>query len=85
MKSTGFVPLKPSNLPKVTGGGFVPKILPPPSGETLAASADASPAAPAPHASHGQPSVQLHREGDRVTGISVRCGCGQVIELQCSY
>jgi hypothetical protein len=33
----------------------------------------------------GKPVVTLQREGDRVTGIRVECGCGQVIELACSY
>jgi hypothetical protein len=33
----------------------------------------------------GQPVVTLQREGDRVTGLRVECGCGQVIELACSY
>lgn len=80
MKSTGFVPLKPSNLPKASSGGFVPKILQP--GTALP---EPAPSAPGSHAAHGQPTVQLRHEGDRVTGITVRCGCGQVIELECSY
>jgi len=47
-----------------------------------------SPDAPHVHgtAGHaGKPVVTLQREGDRVTGIRVECGCGQVIELVCSY
>jgi hypothetical protein len=31
------------------------------------------------------PVVTLQREGERVTGIRIECGCGQVIELACSY
>ncbi len=33
----------------------------------------------------GQPTVTLQREGDKVVGIRVECGCGQVIELACAY
>ncbi len=33
----------------------------------------------------GQPTITLQKEGDRVVGIRVECGCGQVIELACSY
>jgi hypothetical protein len=32
-----------------------------------------------------KPVVTLQRDGDRVTSIRVECGCGQVIELACSY
>jgi hypothetical protein len=31
------------------------------------------------------PAVTLQRDGDRITHIRVQCGCGQVIELECSY
>jgi hypothetical protein len=33
----------------------------------------------------GRPSVTLQRQGEVVTGIRVECGCGQVIELACTY
>ncbi len=32
-----------------------------------------------------EPEIQLDREGDRITRITVRCSCGQVIELNCTY
>ena len=32
-----------------------------------------------------EPLVTLQREGDRVTGIQIRCGCGQTIEFNCVY
>jgi hypothetical protein len=32
-----------------------------------------------------QPEITLRREGDRITQISIQCGCGQVIELGCQY
>lgn len=42
-----------------------------------------------PHAgskhSETKPEVTLQRDGDRVTQIRIRCGCGQVIELGCEY
>jgi hypothetical protein len=82
MKSP-FVPLNASNLPKVQKT-FVPKVLPP---------ADASPsptsAAVVSHSHSGhpgpqkEPSIDLKREGERVVGITVRCGCGEVIEIEC--
>lgn len=31
------------------------------------------------------PSVTLQRQGDVVSGIRIECGCGQVIELACTY
>lgn len=39
----------------------------------------------ATHAAAVPPEVTLKREGDRVTHISVRCSCGEVIELACAY
>jgi hypothetical protein len=38
----------------------------------------------APHAA-AAPAITLKREGDSVTHITVRCSCGQVIELACQY
>jgi len=32
-----------------------------------------------------EPQVALQRDGDRVTGIQIRCSCGQVIDLVCYY
>jgi hypothetical protein len=32
-----------------------------------------------------KPSVTLQRQGEVVSGIRIECGCGQVIELACSY
>lgn len=31
------------------------------------------------------PAVTLKRDGDSVTHISVKCACGEVIELACAY
>ena len=33
----------------------------------------------------GSPRITLRREGDRITHIGIECGCGQLIELECSY
>jgi hypothetical protein len=33
----------------------------------------------------GTPSVTLQKQGEVVSGIRIECGCGQVIELACSY
>ncbi|MGE3309184.1 MAG: hypothetical protein AB7O66_04375 [Limisphaerales bacterium] len=32
-----------------------------------------------------EPVVTLHKDGEHVTGIRIECGCGQVIELACTY
>jgi hypothetical protein len=42
-------------------------------------------AAPPLHKNCAAPAVTLQRQGDIISGIRVECGCGQVIELACSY
>lgn len=37
------------------------------------------------HQGHSEPKITLERNGDVITHIRVQCGCGQVIELKCSY
>lgn len=32
-----------------------------------------------------EPRVSLQCDGDRITGIRVQCGCGQVMDLACVY
>jgi hypothetical protein len=32
-----------------------------------------------------QPTLTLQRQGEIVSAIRIECGCGQVIELACSY
>jgi hypothetical protein len=34
---------------------------------------------------HGEPTVTLERDGDRVARIKIRCPCGNVFELACDY
>lgn len=78
-----FVPLTANSLPKVQKA-FVPKVLPPADHSPAPASA---PTGSHTHAGHthprGEASIELKKEGDRVVGITVRCGCGEVIEIEC--
>ena len=83
MKSP-FVPLSPNSLPKVQKS-FVPKVLPP--AESSSTAADEGPnSGAALHAHGGKPSapptIEVKREGDKVVGIAVRCGCGELIEIE---
>lgn len=32
-----------------------------------------------------EPEISLTHQGDRISRITVRCSCGQVIELDCAY
>lgn len=79
--SSKFVPLQPGSIPRAASPGFVPKVLPPAGAEPAGA------ATPASHASgaHGEPVVELRKEGDVIKGVVVKCPCGQVIELECVY
>lgn len=40
---------------------------------------------PSLHDAHGEPSITLERKGDCVTCITVRCPCGNILELACEY
>ena len=31
------------------------------------------------------PKITVHRDGDRIDQIRIECGCGEIIELVCSY
>ncbi|HEY3915788.1 MAG TPA: hypothetical protein VGN61_14970 [Verrucomicrobiae bacterium] len=44
-----------------------------------------APTAPPTHQNCAAPAVTVQRQGDIISGIRVECGCGQVIELACSY
>jgi len=39
----------------------------------------------APHNHDGKPTISLQKDGDRVTHIRVKCACGEVVELECTY
>ena len=36
-----------------------------------------------PHAHGHQPSLEVEREGEHVKRIKIRCGCGEVIVVDC--
>ena len=38
-----------------------------------------------PGSTQREPVVTLQKVDDQVTGIRIECGCGQVIELACTY
>jgi len=84
-----FVPFDPfpSSGPKTPGTPGPLKVVPKPEAgpgalfSPLVTSAHAHSAANAAH----RPIDTLQRDGDRVTSIRIQCGCGQVIELDCSY
>lgn len=83
MKSP-FVPLSPNSLPKAQKG-FVPKVLPPAESSSTAPGEGTNPGT-ALHAHGGKasapPTIEVKREGDKVVGIAVRCGCGELIEIE---
>jgi hypothetical protein len=56
-----------------------------PAFQPLRAQTSAAPATSAPSVHAHEPQVTLLREGDRITGIQIQCGCGKVIELGCTY
>jgi hypothetical protein len=84
-----FVPFDPLPNAASKAAGAPPSLKVVPKAEAGAAFAPM----PLPTSAHAhsaanaaaRPVVTLQREGDRVTGIRVECGCGQVIELACSY
>lgn len=84
-----FVPFNPLPNTGSREAGSPPSLKVVPKTEAGAAFAPltASTSAHAHSAAHAasKPVVTLQREGDRVTSIRVECGCGQIIELACSY
>ncbi len=53
--------------------------------ELTAAPSAAHPPAPTTTASHGQPSVEVVKEGDKVVRLIVVCTCGERVEIECLY
>src|SRR6185436_9589593 len=74
--SEAFVPLSPATLSR--------KDQPAIGSAQPAAAGNETPGAHAT-GSCAPPAVTLQRNGDVVTAIRVQCGCGQVIELNCTY
>lgn len=86
----GFVPLATKIPPDNSGGPFRVKVLASANGAAVPfqplGTLGGNTPAPLDSAQHpGQPQVSLVREGDRITGVRVQCGCGEVMELQCLY
>jgi hypothetical protein len=85
--SDTFVPLVAAPASNGETAMFQLKVLP----EAQAAAKSAfEPLAPGvgavpPAQACGRPVVTLQKQGDVVSGIRIECGCGQVIELACSY
>jgi hypothetical protein len=86
-----FVPMGPAAI-FVAGNDFTPlpsKPAPFANGRTPpAANARATPALatqPPPAQNCAPPKVTLQRQGDVVSSIRIQCGCGQVIDLNCTY
>ena len=83
-------PFKPLAAPVAHGtaapaAGFRLKVAsPPPAQPSFTPVVVGHEHAPAPSA-NAEPVVTLQRDGDRVTGIQIQCGCGQTIELNCVY
>jgi hypothetical protein len=79
-----FTPLFPAlkaNQP--TGGtAFLYKNQFAPAGTTTAETAKT--AAPSAHA-HRPATIDIKRDGERISQIRVQCRCGEVIEIECEY
>lgn len=85
--SDSFVPFAPAQPASASSQPFRLKVLP--------QAQHTRPFQPLPQASSSEhatglhaptePKVTLHREGDRVTRIEIRCSCGQCLELDCAY
>lgn len=84
-----FVPFDPFPSPsaKTPGTSGPLKVVPKTEASALFSPLVTSTSAHSHLAAHtaNRPVVTVQREGDLVTGIRIECGCGQVIELDCSY
>jgi hypothetical protein len=84
-----FVPLllSPGKTKENAGSGFRLKVMPQPAaGAACHAPPPATPTHPPPAGhSSAEPVVTVEKAGERITGIRIQCGCGQVIELACVY
>lgn len=52
-----------------------------PSAEAVPVSHPSAPTAPVPSATR----LAVHRDGDRIKVIEVRCACGEVHQIECDY
>ncbi|MEK7675878.1 MAG: hypothetical protein AAB676_08615 [Verrucomicrobiota bacterium] len=80
-----FTPFAPatSGASQVNGRSFSLKICSQPAANQ--AFAPFKPVAGLPAHGAAAPAITLQREGDRIKRITIQCGCGQVIELECLY
>ena len=53
--------------------------------EVTAAPSAQHPPVPSVSASHGQPTVEVVKEGDKVVRLIVVCTCGEKVEIECLY
>jgi hypothetical protein len=83
--NSSFTPFAPttSGASQVNGRSFSLKVCSPPAANQ--AFAPFKPVAGLPAHDAAAPAMTLQREGERVKGIRIQCGCGQVIELECVY
>jgi hypothetical protein len=86
----GFVPLATRMSTNNSAEPFRVKVVASANGAAIPfQSLDTQRGSTATQLAHGQPAgqsqVSLVRDGDRITGVRVQCGCGEVIELQCVY
>ncbi len=80
MSTEAFVPLAAARAANAVNAGFRPLHTDSPMAGQVPGAGPAAAAAPV-----CKPSVLVSRDKDRVTAIQVRCSCGQVIDLVCSY
>lgn len=76
----------PSRLKVVSAAKCQPQKL----GDKLSLAAATAPSTPAPGAGStpaapAAPTVEVVRERDQIKRIQVRCSCGELIELECTY
>ncbi|MDB6022592.1 MAG: hypothetical protein JWQ04_2449 [Pedosphaera sp.] len=78
-----FVPFVTATA-KIRGPVFAPitSKTPSPAPESLAGIPTTPPSTPE---ACTKPTVTLERNGDIVSAIKIRCGCGEVVELTCVY
>jgi hypothetical protein len=84
-----FIPFLSAVKPALSGAGNTAQFrpiataLPASSGNTAFLAAKQVMANPG-HA-HGEVSIDVRRDGERISQIRIQCRCGEVIELDCEY
>ena len=76
--SQKFVPLRAGTLAKSKSSTFVPTVVARPASADCAAPA----AAVSGEVAGAAPELELQRDGDRVIGVTIRCRCGETIQLE---